>query len=386
MRESSRSQRFHAMSVVTMAGMNCADCAAPIVQAVSGRPGVERTEVDLTAGELRVVHDPARALVALVPARARIICDGTEATISTHDLRTGRVVRITRCEKMRLDADEMARGSAMNQSPIARESIPVEKRAGDTVYGGSVHGRGRVDVRVPTAAEDPTIAYLIRLVEAARRSTGKAQCLIERVGEVETTSPPRGVLVKGGTFIEMTGSLRAVAFDRIGTLTGGRPTVADVIPSASAPTAAALRITALLEGRSEHPLADAIVAAAKEKSLALPDVTSFASFAGDVVQGTLAASEDTSDVRRPRCLGEGAMPGGAHVATVEDDARLPRDCAHVGQRRSRRGCHQALASRGHCAATLSLECPGSRGRGGSAAAFHRMAAAHLVVIGRARHQ
>lgn len=275
-----------------------------------------------------------RALVALVPTDATVVRDGREVTVSTADVALGDIVRVKPGEKIPLDGGVVAGASAVDQSPITGESIPVEKHPGDVVYAGTLNGRGSIDVQVTKLVNDTTIAHIIQLVEAAQRQKGKAQRFSERFGEIYTpamfalaiavavvpvvafghpfesqfyralvvlvvscscalvlsvpvavvagitTAARRGVLVKGGVYIEVTGGVRVVAFDKTGTLTEGRPEVTDVLPAAGTSEAELLALAAALERRSEHPLAEAILRAAEARGVSVPEVTSFMSIRG----------------------------------------------------------------------------------------------------------
>ncbi len=217
----------------------------------------------------------------------------------------------------------MAAGSSdIDQSPITGESMPVPKRPGEAVYAGTINGDGVLEVLTTRAASDTTLARILHMVEAAQSRRARAVQWVDRFAAVYTpamlavaalvaVAPPlffggvwsawvyealvvlviacpcalvistpvsivagltsaarNGVLVKGGSFLELPASLTAIAFDKTGTLTLGHPRVARVLPVDAHPqvrdAASALRIAAALEGPSSHPLARAIVHHARQ--------------------------------------------------------------------------------------------------------------------------
>jgi Cd2+/Zn2+-exporting ATPase len=219
--------------------------------------------------------------------------------------------------------------SDIDQSPITGESMPVPKRVGEPVFAGTINGDGVLEVLTTRAASDTTLARILHMVEAAQSRRARAVQWVDRFAAVYTPAmlavaalvavvPPlffggawsawvyealvvlviacpcalvistpvsivagltsaarNGVLVKGGSFLELPASLTAVAFDKTGTLTLGRPRVARVLPVDGHPqvrdAASALRIAAALEGPSSHPLARAIVQHAAQELGAGPD-------------------------------------------------------------------------------------------------------------------
>ena len=337
-----------------------------------------------------------RALVALAPTEATVLRGGGEINVTTSDVRVSEFVRVKPGEKVPLDGEVVAGASAVDQSPITGESIPVEKHPGDLVYAGTLNGRGSLDVRVTKPAADTTIAHIIRLVEAAQLRKGQAQRFSERFGEVYTpamlalaivvavvpalafsqpfepwfyralvvlvvscscalvlsvpvavvagitTAARRGILVKGGSVIEVAGGVRAVAFDKTGTLTEGRPEVTDVVPTAAISENELLAVAAALESRSEHPLAEAVLRAAEARGVTIPEVTSFISIPGRGVEGRLTLSPQDGAVYvvgSPRLFRE-RMLGVATAAIENDVARLQHEgktvvlAARVGATRS----------------------------------------------------
>ncbi|MBM3320812.1 MAG: heavy metal translocating P-type ATPase, partial [Candidatus Eisenbacteria bacterium] len=208
----------------------------------------------------------------------------------------------------------LVRGStSVNQAPITGESLPVNKEEGDEVFAGTINGDGAVEIRSTKEAKDTTVARIIRMVEEARSRRAPSEQWVEKFARIYTpvmiglallvaALPPllfggawsrsvyqalvllviacpcalvistpvsvvaalaasarRGVLVKGGRFLEAVARLRALAIDKTGTLTEGRPSVCAVVPARGHTESELVAIVAAIEARSEHPLARAIV-------------------------------------------------------------------------------------------------------------------------------
>lgn len=275
-----------------------------------------------------------QALAALRPQRA-FLSDGRE--VAAESLRVGQVVRVGAGERVPADGEIVAGRSALDDSPVTGESVPVSKGVGERVYAGSINGGGRIEVRVTRAAEDNTIARITRLVEEAEESKAPTARFIDRFSRWYTPAvvaasaltalvPPllgggwhtwlyrgiallligcpcalvlsvpaaitsgvsagarRGLLIKGGAALERVGTVRAVAFDKTGTLTAGRPTVTDVVGERRE----VLRLAAAAEAGSHHPLARAIARAAQAEELALPAATDVQALAGRGVSAEVA--------------------------------------------------------------------------------------------------
>ncbi len=254
-----------------------------------------------------------RALVDLAPREALLRRGGTERRIPVDEVAVGDIVVVRPGEKIPLDGRVAAGITSVNQSHVTGESLPVVKRAGDEVFGGTVNGEGAIEVEVTRISRDSTMARITHLVEAAQAARAPAQAFVERFARVYTPAviflagpvaaiPPlvlaepfsewfyralvllviscpcalvistpvsivsalsgaarRGVLVKGGIHLERLAGARAVAFDKTGTLTMGRPEVAGVVPLNGATPSEILTVAASLESLSEHPIGRAIV-------------------------------------------------------------------------------------------------------------------------------
>ena len=223
--------------------------------------------------------------------------------------------------------------SAVDQSPITGESMPVEKDPGDKVFAGTLNGQGALDVEALQAASDTVLARIIKMVEEAQDSKAPTERFLETFEQYYATLiivgvilfiiiPPAlgwadftsnfyramvlmtvaspcaliistpaafisaiasaargGVLFKGGAYLEALAGIKAITFDKTGTLTQGKPDVTDVVSCCELCEDDLLAVAAAVESRSEHPLARAIVAAASARKLALPDVTEFEAIA-----------------------------------------------------------------------------------------------------------
>ena len=264
-----------------------------------------------------------KALGDLVPAQARVVEQGSARLVPVEQVLIGALVLVRPAERVPVDGRVRDGQSAVNQAPITGESAPVEKAAGDAVFAGTVNGDGALTVETTAAAGDRTLDRVIRLVAEAQAQKARTEQLTSRFERVFVpivlvsdvlliVVPPllgvwdwstsvyrgmallvaaspcalalgtpaavltgiakaarHGVLIKGGVHLENLGLIRALAVDKTGTLTTGRPQVTDVVPVDAAPDEL-LRVAAAVERQSQHPLAEAIVRKAAEAGLQLP--------------------------------------------------------------------------------------------------------------------
>jgi len=299
------------------------------------------------AGEHYAMGKARRAIQALgeiAPKTARLILDGMEKDVSIEDLKRGDMVMVRPGERMPIDGLVIKGSSFVDQSPITGESIPVEKSQGDLVFAGTVNREGSLEIEVSKLAKDTTLARVVQLVEEAQTQKSPTQNITERLEEVFVplilasviiliVVPPligllsweeafmlamiilvasspcalaiatpsavlaavaqaarHGVLIKGGVHLENLGEIEAIAFDKTGTITIGRPEVTDIYPLKGSTVWELLRISAAVESRSCHPLAQAVHKKALEEGLGqdLPLVDSVQSIPG---RGVLAELE-----------------------------------------------------------------------------------------------
>jgi len=284
-----------------------------------------------------------RALMELAPQTARVLdgegSNGEERPVA--EVPPGSRVLVRPGEKVPMDGHVLEGHSAVDQSPLTGESIPVEKTAGDEVFAGSLNGDGLLVVEVERAAHDSTLAHILRLVEEAQSRRANSERWVERfaywytpamlgVAALLAVLPPlilgggwlhwlyqalvilviacpcalvistpvsivaglaraarAGVLIKGGVYLEMPARLRAVAFDKTGTLSSGRPRLEAVIPAEGFSERDLLALAASLEVQSGHPLARAVTAGAEAAGLPLRPVERLQLLQGRGVAGEL---------------------------------------------------------------------------------------------------
>ena len=266
-------------------------------------------------------RDAVRTLVELAPQEAILIHGDHEERVRVEALKAGDLVRVPPGDRIPADGEVVEGTSAVDESPITGEATPVDKGPGDRVYAGTVSGYGALIVRVSNPPADSTLARVIRLVEQAQAQRAPSQRFVDRFARVYTPAviaiavavavfPPvlfgaaatpwilraltllviscpcalvistpvaivsalgrgahEGVLIKGGAYLEATGELNAVAFDKTRTLTLGQPVVTDIVPLAGLSEKEVLALAAALERNSGHPLAQAVVREARHRGI-----------------------------------------------------------------------------------------------------------------------
>ncbi|MFJ9543872.1 heavy metal translocating P-type ATPase [Streptomyces sp. NPDC101225] len=314
--------------------------------------------------------DSVRGLLDLAPATAtRIGADGAEETVPTADLAVGDTVLVRPGERIGTDGRVLDGASEVDQATITGEPFPVAKELGDEVFAGTLNGNGALRVRVERDASDSVIARIVQMVEEASETKAPTQLFIEKVEQrysigmvaatlavfavplafgaaltgsllramtfmivaspcavVLATMPPllsaianagrHGVLVKSAVVMERLGQVDAVALDKTGTLTEGTPRVTDVRPllGSGLTEDELLRLAAAAEHPSEHPLARAVVDAARARRLALPVAEDFTSTPGVGVTATVDGRKIA--VGAPARLLSGAE--GAHTTVAAE--------------------------------------------------------------------
>jgi Cd2+/Zn2+-exporting ATPase len=290
-------------------------------------------------------REAIRALMDLTPNEARIRHLDHDEMIPVDRVEIGAVMIIKPGEKIPLDGEVLTGRSEVNQAPITGESLPIDKGPGNEVFAGTINGHGALDVTVTRHRRDTTLARIVHLVETAQAQRAPAQQFIDRFARWYTpavialaigiaTLPPvalgqpfdtwfyralvllvvscpcalvistpvsivsalagaarHGVLVKGGIHLERLAAIRAMAFDKTGTLTRGVLRVSTISPVAGVTSADLLSTAAAIESRSEHPIATAIVAAAREQQLAIGSVDDARALPGLGAVGTVAGGQ-----------------------------------------------------------------------------------------------
>ncbi len=279
------------------------------------------------------VRGAVSALMDVAPSTALVMRDGAEVVLKAEDVSTGDVVIIRPGEKVPLDGVILKGLTSVDQSPITGESMPVSKVPGDEVFAGSINQRGSVEVRVTRPFSDTTLGRIIHYVEDAEAKKSSYQRFGETFGLYYTpimfglalfiiiiptifygnfsawfyrglvllvvscscgialsipvavvaavaNAARHGVLIKGGAYLEAVSRIKAVAFDKTGSITVGRPVVTDMITFADIDTETLLSLSASIESRSEHVLADAILNKAKEDGIALHGLKDFEAVPG----------------------------------------------------------------------------------------------------------
>ena len=281
-----------------------------------------------------------KSLMALAPETAHVLAtDGTWSDQLTSQVALAQTVRVKPGERIPLDGLLLKGSSAVNQAPVTGESIPVDKVPGDLLFAGTINETSELEFKVTALANDSTIARIIHAVEQAQGSRAPTQRFVDRFAAVYTPSvfviavlvavlPPllldwtwldaiykalvllviacpcaliistpvtvvsglaasarRGILIKGGIYLETARNLKAVALDKTGTITEGKPKLVDWSALNGADPKTAKRLAASMAKRSDHPVSKAIFAGLDEPG---DEVDAFTALSGRGTQGTVA--------------------------------------------------------------------------------------------------
>ncbi|WP_227470336.1 cation-translocating P-type ATPase [Massilia sp. YMA4] len=283
------------------------------------------------------------SLLHLAPDEATILRGGIPAKVPVARVKVGDTIRVKPGERIALDGTVSAGASSVNQAPITGESMPVDKAAGESVFAGTINGNGALYVRVTAASADSTLAKIIRVLAQAQQNQAPIQRFIDTFARYYTPAvvavavavavlPPllwgqdwtawlykalvllviacpcalvistpvtvvsgltaatrRGILVKGGQFLEIGHRMAVLALDKTGTLTAGRPEVTSAVPAAGVSRDELLSLAASLDAHSSHPLAQAIVRAGPPASERAA-VGDFVALPGRGVRGTIGGA------------------------------------------------------------------------------------------------
>ncbi len=283
--------------------------------------------------------DAIKKLIGLSPKIAIVIRKNKEVKIPVDDVKVGDIVIVKPGEKIPVDGIIIEGHSSVDESMVTGESIPVEKKKGDSVIGATINKYGSFKFKATKVGVDTTLARIIKLIEDAQTSKAPIQRFADKVSAyfvpivlliavltfsiwyfgfnagisfsliaavavlviacpcalglatptaimVGTgTGAQRGILIKGGEALESAHKLRYLIFDKTGTITKGNPEVTDIISFSDHSEKEILKIAASIEKKSEHPLAGAIVDKAKKSKLDLKNITNFKAIPG---QGVIA--------------------------------------------------------------------------------------------------
>jgi Cu+-exporting ATPase len=280
-----------------------------------------------------------RKLMDLRPATAHVLRDGAETEIAAEQIMPGETVIVRPGERIATDGEVSDGASSVDESMLTGESMPVEKRPGAAVIGGTLNRSGLLRFKATRVGKETALAQIIRLVEEAQASTAQIQRIADQVTgyfvpavvtvavlaffgwclagafpqgllafiAVLIISCPcalgvatpaalmvgvgkgaeAGILIRGAEVLERARRLNTVVFDKTGTLTRGEPNVTDIVAFGGTGEPEVLRLAAAVEAGSEHPLGEAIVRAAQQRGLALPAVGGFEAIAGHGIRGTV---------------------------------------------------------------------------------------------------
>jgi Cu+-exporting ATPase len=299
----------------------------------------------LEARAKRSTGEAIRALMGLQARTARVIRDGVEVDIPVEQVVAGDLIRVRPGEKVPVDGVVRNGASQVDESMLTGESLPVSKREGDAVFGATINRTGSFVFQATRVGADTTLAQIVRLVEEAQGSKAPMQRLADAVsarfvplvlvlaaltfvGWMMWGPEPRisfaiqaaiavlviacpcalglaaptaimvgtgkaaenGILVRGGEALEQARKITAIVLDKTGTITRGKPAVAEIV-AVGLSEDEVLRLAGALEVSSEHPLGEAIVVAARERGGELPAVTGFSSITGKGIEGQVSGHD-----------------------------------------------------------------------------------------------
>ena len=275
-----------------------------------------------------------QSLLELVPSQATVIRYGEAVTIDTEDIRVGDIIRIKPGERMPVDGLVTEGQTFVDESMMTGESVPIEKKVGDTITSATINQNGSIDYQATRVGSDTTLAQIVRLVEEAQGSKAPIAALADKIslyfvpivlslatlsalgwyflaGESLSFSlsifiavlviacpcalglatptaimvgtgkgAENGILIKSGQALEAAYQLDTIVLDKTGTITVGKPSLTDLLPLSDFNRSDLLQLIASAEQHSEHPLAQAILEAAEEEGLDLLPVSHFEAIVG----------------------------------------------------------------------------------------------------------
>jgi P-type Cu+ transporter len=281
-----------------------------------------------------------KKLMGLTPKTAKVIRDDKEVEISTDEVVSGDIIVIRPGEKMPVDGVVVEGLTSVDESMLTGESIPVEKKVGDSIVGASINKNGSIKYKATNVGKDTALAQIIKLVEDAQGSKAPIARLADLISSYfvpvviviailtgsawyisgETLSfsltillsilviacpcalglatptaimvgtgkgAENGVLIKSGESLETAHKIKTIVFDKTGTITEGKPIVTDILTTGYIEENELLKIAASAEKGSEHPLGEAIVKGAEERNISLSKVDNFKAIPGHGIEVTI---------------------------------------------------------------------------------------------------
>ena len=285
-----------------------------------------------------------KKLMGLAPKTATVIKNGKEIEISIDDVEENDIVLVKPGAKIPVDGDITEGFTSVDESMLTGESMPVDKKVGDSVFAATINKNGLIRFRATKVGDNTALAQIIKLIEDAQQSKAPIAQMADIVsgyfvptvfviaiasfalwmlsGETLSFSltifvsvlviacpcalglatptaimvgtgkgAENGILIKGGEALETTHKINTIIFDKTGTITEGKPTVTDIITAGTVDSDSLLQITASAEKGSEHPLGDAIVKSAEDKGLELYPIEHFESITGQGINATIQGKQ-----------------------------------------------------------------------------------------------
>ena len=299
-----------------------------------------------------------RKLLELGAKEARLVVDGEERMVPVEQLRVGDLLRVRPGEKIPVDGEVLDGRSAVDESMLTGESVPVDKTPGDRVAGATVNANGALTIRATAVGADTALAQIVRLVEEAQGTKAPVQRLADRISAIFVPvvlvlalatlvgwwaldgnvaggvvaavavliiacpcalglatptaimvgtgrGASMGILIKGGEVLERSKRVDTVVFDKTGTLTKGEMSLTDVVAADGEVDTEILRLAGAVEADSEHPVGTAVVAGARARLGALPPATEFEAVAGHGVKARV--EDNVVHVGRRRLVQEAGL-------------------------------------------------------------------------------
>lgn len=290
----------------------------------------------------RGTSDALRALFDLVPPQARVIRNGKEILLATSEVMIGDVIMLKPGDKVAVDGEVLTGETSIDESLVTGESIPVLKKVGGRVIGGTINQTGSITFKATKIGSDTALAQIVKLVETAQNSKAPGQRLADKaaqylvilavgaglitfvywyflagkemlmalmfaVSAIVVACPDalglatptavavgtglgakHNILIKDASTLEQTSKIQAVVLDKTGTLTEGKPKITDIVVTPDTTENEVLRMNAAVEAKSGHPLSKAIVEEAQKRQIIIPEkVEQFNAISGHGVEGVV---------------------------------------------------------------------------------------------------